>query len=77
MLPKGVDAASIDFETNLDDNSAREETATIFGLILARKISMDARSKNSVNCYVTDDSFLDGTHEKEAAVAKLGDGVTD
>ena len=88
MLPKGEDAASIDFEDFgmdahcvSDGNSAREEIiyesialAAIFGLTAARKISMDARSKNSVNCYVTDDSFLDGTHEEEAAVAKLGDG---
>ena len=83
MLPKGEDAVSIDFEDfsmdgvdDPDGNSAHEETAAIFGLILARKISMGARSKNSVNCYVTDDSFLDGTHEKEAAVAMRGDGVT-
>ena len=97
MPPKGEDAASIDFEDfgmdgvdDLDGNSARrqrlthvKETAAIFGLTAARKISMDARSKNSVNCCVTDDSFsmdahymMDGTHEKEAAVAMRGDGVT-
>ena len=83
MLPKGEDAVSIDFEDFSmdahcvsDGNSAHEETATIFGLILARKISMDARSKKRPGAYVTDDSFLDGTHEKEAAVAELGGGVT-
>ena len=37
---------------------------------------MDARSKKRPGAYVTDDSFLDGTHEKEAAVAELGGGVT-
>ena len=88
MLPKGENAVSIDFEDFSmdahcvsDGNSAREEiiydgkaVAAIFGLILARKISMDARSKKRPGAYVTDDSFLDGTHEKEAAVAKLGDG---
>ena len=84
MLPKGEDAASIDFEDfgmdgvdDPDGNSAREETAAIFGLTAARKISMDARSKKRPGAYVTDDSFLDGTPEKEAAVAKLGDGVTE
>ena len=90
MLPKGEDAASIDFEDFgmdahcvSDGNSAREEiiydgkaVAAIFGLTAARKISMDARSKKRPGAYVTDDSFLDGTHEKEAAVAMRGDGVT-
>ena len=90
MLPKGEDAASIDFEDFgmdahcvSDGNSAREEiiydgkaVAAIFGLTAARKISMDARSKKRPGAYVADDSFLDGTHEKEAAVAELGGGVT-
>ena len=90
MLPKGEDAVSIDFEDFgmdahcvSDGNSAREEiiydgkaVAAIFGLTAARKISMDARSKKRPGACVTDDSFLDGTHEKEAAVAELGGGVT-